>query len=137
MIFERLLVVDNRFDGHRTADEIGIAHLNTWHHVVVATGTMHILAVGTQEDTILNDVVAAATTKLHLVELQIVTGMLPATLYIELHVVGNEVAQLSLQTDIELLGTTIAEVEPGERSTRIDLSLFKLSTGCKRHQHHC
>lgn len=95
MILKTLLVVNARLDGHRAADEKGVAHFHSRHEVVVVAVGMDILHISTQEDAILSDVVTTACTYAKII-INILAGMVIACCSIKQEVIGNEATSLAL-----------------------------------------
>ena len=98
---------------------------------------MRVLHIGSEEDTVLQDIVATAGTQFHLVVLHVVAAVVPSHLAVEQHVVGCEDATLALQADVEFVGSAVAEVKACERGTSIEFALFELCVGEERHESHC
>ena len=97
---------------------------------------MHILAVDTQENAVLQDVVAATGTHFHLIVLHRLALMVPTSLHIEQQVVGSKDTALSLKAYVQFVLTAVVQVESRQRSAHIELVLLELCTCSQRQQRH-
>ena len=132
VVLETLLIIDARLDGYRATDEVGVAHLHTRHDIVVAVEAMDKLAVGSQEDAVLHNVIAAANACREQVAGIALPLVVVGCLAEDHEVVVDHVTGLGLHAQAQVANAAIVEVQTGERRSHIRLILFKLRTRCNR-----
>ena len=111
MVFERLVIVNGRFNGHRAAEEKGIAHFHARHHIVVVMVGMHEFAACTEIKTVLNDVIATGHTQGQFVRHAIGSLMFVSDLSEQHQVVHTQIAYMGLCTEIETIVAVVVQVD--------------------------
>ena len=117
MVLERLVIVDLRFDGHRTADEEGIAHLDAGQDIIVAATAMPVRGGDTEEESVLLHIVAASQTPRQCE--RNIFHLLVSQMTQQHHVVVKQVTDLALYADAAVLQAVVAEVKTGKRSANV------------------
>ena len=113
VVLETLVVINSRFDGNRAADEESIAHFNSRHEVIIVLN-VHEFSICTKENTILFNIISCTDTSHKTIWCKGIRVHLKVYQPQQHQVIGEEVAQLSLHTEVQIVGSSIAHVQAGQ-----------------------
>ena len=121
-----MVVIDCWLDGYRPVDEESITHLGTGHHIVVAVIVMDKLAIKSQVQAVLDNVITQAHTRRKVIGHGIGAIVVEPGLTQHHPVVLKQITSLGLYTKVKSILAIIVQIQSCQGRSQVSLACLEL-----------